>query len=188
MASTRRPSFSWASFGRRSANRQRVASALERAIDQFGADSSGEARARLHLGRVLLESERDRARAVSECRLATERDPELVAAWFWLGRALAELVKHETAAEASAALRTYLVLGAPLGRRSEVRELLGVMAGNAAPRARSHSRRGNPPRGGRYQEAVAVVPQLIEPRRRRGVVRPTLDRLGGTRTHRGGAG
>ena len=109
-------------------------SALERAIDQFGADSSGEARARLHLGRVLLESERDRARAVSECRLATERDPELVAAWFWLGRALAELVKHETAAEASAALRTYLVLGAPLGRRSEARELLGVMAGNAAPR------------------------------------------------------
>jgi hypothetical protein len=108
-------------------------SALERAIDQFGADSSGEARARLHLGRVLLESERDRPRAVSECRLATKRDGELAAAWFWLGRALAELVKHETAAEASDALRAYLVRGAPLGRRSEVRELLGAMAGQAAP-------------------------------------------------------
>ena len=108
--------------------------ALGRAIEQFGADSRGEARARLHLGRVLLDSERDRARAVSECRLATERDPGLVAAWFWLGRALAELVKHETTAEASDALRTYLVRGAPLGRRSEVMKLLAAMSEAAVTR------------------------------------------------------
>jgi tetratricopeptide (TPR) repeat protein len=93
------------------------------------------AHARLHLGRVLLASGRDRARAVSECRLATGRDPELVAAWFWLGRAIAELVERETAAEASAALRTYLARGAPLGRRSEVMWLLSAMAGKTVPSA-----------------------------------------------------
>jgi Caspase domain len=106
--------------------------ALERSIDQFGDDARGEATARLHLGRVLLDSGRDRARSVSECRLAAQRDAQLVAAWFWLGRALAELVKHETATEASAALRTYLARGAPIGRRNEVMEMLGSMSTKAA--------------------------------------------------------
>ncbi|HET8952522.1 MAG TPA: caspase family protein, partial [Solirubrobacteraceae bacterium] len=106
--------------------------ALERAIQQFGADAAGEARARLHLGRVLLDSGLDRARAVSECRTATARDPELVEAWYWLGRAIAELIERETATEASSALRTYVARGAPQGRRSEVRRLLDAMAGKAA--------------------------------------------------------
>ena len=110
--------------------------ALERAISQFGADPAGAARARLHLGRVLLGSGRDRARAVSECRTATELDPGLVEAWFWLGRAIAELVQFETATEASAALRTYLARGASIGRRSEVAQILASMA---APRSASPS-------------------------------------------------
>jgi cytochrome c-type biogenesis protein CcmH/NrfG len=105
--------------------------ALEHAIQQFGANSTGEARARLHLGRVLLDSGRDRARAVSECRLATQRDPQLVEAWYWLGRAIAELIERETAAEATDALRTYLRRGAPIGRRSEVAHRLNAMSTTA---------------------------------------------------------
>jgi hypothetical protein len=103
--------------------------ALERAIRQFGGDAAGVARARLHLGRVLLAGGRDRARAVSECRQATEQDPDLVEAWFWLGRATSELVLRETATEASDALRTYLSRGAPIGRRNEVMQLLASMSG-----------------------------------------------------------
>jgi len=103
--------------------------AFERAIQQFGDERTGEALARLHLGRVLLHSGRDRARAVSECRLATERDPELTAAWFWLGRAISELIERETSTQASEALRTYLARGAPLGRRAEAAALLGALAG-----------------------------------------------------------
>ena len=104
--------------------------ALEQAIRQFGGDAAGEARARLHLGRVLLAGGRDRARAVSECHQATERDPDLVEAWFWLGRAISELVLRETATQASDALRTYLSRGAPIGRRSEVLQILASLAGS----------------------------------------------------------
>ena len=107
--------------------------ALQLAIQQFSADSRGEAQAHLHLGRVLLTSGQDRERAVSECRLATVQDPELAAAWFWLGRAITDLVQRESTAEASTALREYLARGAPLGRRDEVMKLLTVMQSKVTP-------------------------------------------------------
>lgn len=106
--------------------------AFEKSAQQFDGNRTGEALARLHLGRVLLASGRDRARAVSECRAAAERDPDLVAAWFWLGRSIAELIERETTAQASAALRTYLARGAPIGRRSEVMDLLAALSGKVA--------------------------------------------------------
>ena len=80
------------------------------------------------LGRVLLASGRDRARAVSECRLAGELDPQLDAALYWRGRAIAELIRQETRAEASEALTTYLSRGATIGRRQETLRLLQVLA------------------------------------------------------------
>lgn len=109
--------------------------ALETAIAQFGADIAGQARARLQLGRVLLLSGQDRSRAASECRRAAELDPTLGVARFWHGKAIAELIRRETVAEATTALREYLELGAPAGYRTEAVALLGQLAqpGSATP-------------------------------------------------------
>lgn len=110
--------------------------ALERALVLLAAQAGQQpalARARLMLGRVLLGSGRDRARAVSECRIAAELDPKLDAALYWRGRAIAELVRRETLAEASEALTTYLSRGAAIGRREETLRLLQQL-GDALPR------------------------------------------------------
>lgn len=100
--------------------------ALGAAAEQFVGQPRGEALARMHLARTLLESGRDRARAVSECRLANARDATLSESLFWLGRAIAELIQNETRAQAADALRKYISSASPL-RRSEAMFLLGTL-------------------------------------------------------------
>ena len=76
-------------------------------------------------------SGRDRARAVSECRRASELDPAHPDALFWLGRAIAELIQRETVAQANNALTTYLTQGARGGRRLETMQLLDALVGTS---------------------------------------------------------
>jgi tetratricopeptide (TPR) repeat protein len=76
------------------------------------------------LGRVLYESRQDPAWAVSELRLATQQDPENVAAHYYLGKSLQALVEQEILTEAERAYQTYLDAGSPLGQEEEVREFL----------------------------------------------------------------
>ncbi len=76
------------------------------------------------LGRVLYESDRDLARAVSGLRLATQQDPTNVSAHYYLGQALRALVKQEILTEAERAFETYLKGGSPLGQKDEVQEFL----------------------------------------------------------------
>jgi tetratricopeptide (TPR) repeat protein len=93
-------------------------------------------RAQMHLmlGRVLMDSGRDRARAVSECQRALALDPALAVARFWLGRAIAELIQRDTRVQAHQALTDYLSQGAPQGRRREALRLLDTL-GDVAPDA-----------------------------------------------------
>jgi uncharacterized caspase-like protein/Tfp pilus assembly protein PilF len=76
------------------------------------------------LGRVLHESKRDPARAVSELRLATQQDPNNLAAHYYLGQALRALVEQEILTEAERAFQTYLKAGAPLGQEENIQEFL----------------------------------------------------------------
>jgi len=76
------------------------------------------------LGRVLYESKKDPARAVSELRLATQESPDNIAAHYYLGKALRALVEQEILTEAERAYRTYLNAGSPLGQQEEVQEFL----------------------------------------------------------------
>jgi tetratricopeptide (TPR) repeat protein len=93
--------------------------------------------AHYQLGRVLFDSKRDFARAVSELKEATRLAPENAHAYYYLGKAIMEVIKQETLIEAKRALTTYLVKGAPLGHEDEVRKDLGsriedVSEGNEA--------------------------------------------------------
>jgi tetratricopeptide (TPR) repeat protein len=93
--------------------------------------------AHYQLGRVLFDSKRDFARAVSELKEATRLEPENAHAYYYLGKAIMEVIKQETLIEAKRALTTYLVKGAPLGHEDEVRKDLGsrikdVSEGNEA--------------------------------------------------------
>jgi len=97
-------------------------SALERALDQQEGRPYPEAH--YHLGRVLFESKRDLARAVSELRLATQDNADNPHAHYYLGQALRGLVEREILVEAETALRTYLEHGAPLGQVDEVQQFL----------------------------------------------------------------
>jgi uncharacterized caspase-like protein len=76
------------------------------------------------LGRVLYESKLDPARAVSELRLVTQRNPENASAHYYLGQALRALADQGILTEAEQSLRTYLDAGSPLGQQEEVREFL----------------------------------------------------------------
>jgi uncharacterized caspase-like protein len=77
-----------------------------------------------HLGRLLLASQQDYSRAVSELRSATRKDPDNGRAFYYLGRAIREMVQRETLAEVEDAFSAYLNFGAPVGHRSEVVEFL----------------------------------------------------------------
>lgn len=77
-----------------------------------------------HLGRLLLASQQDYSRAVSELRSATLKDANNGRAFYYLGRAIREMVQRETLAEVEDAFGAYLNLGAPVGHRSEVVEFL----------------------------------------------------------------
>jgi hypothetical protein len=83
------------------------------------------AEAKYHLGRVLCEGELDFDRAVSELEEALRLDPENVAAYYYLGRAIREQIERNKFKRAEEVLRTYLMKGAPLGHEEEVREFLG---------------------------------------------------------------
>lgn len=102
----------------------------ERAIaslDKAVAQQSHYPEAHYHLGRTLVESQRDAAKAVSELREAIEQeDPRSrnVAARYYLGRALEAFVEQNVLVETEEAYRDYLAGGAPLGREAEVQEFL----------------------------------------------------------------
>jgi tetratricopeptide (TPR) repeat protein len=96
--------------------------ALEHAIDQQEGRPYPEAH--YHLGRVLFESKRDLARAVSELRLAVQYNPDNLRVHYYLGQALRGLVEREILVEAESALRTYLEHGAPLGQVDDVQQFL----------------------------------------------------------------
>ncbi|NQE36840.1 hypothetical protein E5S67_04606 [Microcoleus sp. IPMA8] len=80
--------------------------------------------ARYWLGRVLCESKRDPAYAVSQLRLATQQDPNNVKAHYYLGQALRAMVEKEILTEAERAFQTYLEGGSPLGQKEKVQEFL----------------------------------------------------------------
>lgn len=104
--------------------------ALQSALDQVstqtteGQPTSQRSYPEAHywLGRVLYESKRDPARAVSELRLATQQSPDNSAAHYYLGKALRALVEQEILTEAERAFQAYLNAGAPLGQQEEVQE------------------------------------------------------------------
>jgi uncharacterized caspase-like protein len=96
----------------------RAIEALEQAVAQLPDDQSLEASS--YLGRALLASGRDLGRAVSELNRVTEREPDNVPAYYFLGQALRALVERENLARAEQALRTYLDRGAPLGHEAEI--------------------------------------------------------------------
>ncbi|NJN85835.1 MAG: tetratricopeptide repeat protein [Leptolyngbyaceae cyanobacterium SL_7_1] len=106
--------------------------ALQTAIDQVSGqnattenkttDQQAYPKAHYWLGRILYESKRDPARAVSELRLATQQNPDNSAAHYYLGKALQALVEQEILTEAEQAFQTYLNAGAPLGQQAEVQE------------------------------------------------------------------
>lgn len=85
-----------------------------------------------HLGRLLLASQQDYSRAVSELRSATRKDPNNGRAFYYLGRAIGEMVQRETLAEVEDAFGAYLNSGAPVGHRSEVVEWLRQRAASQA--------------------------------------------------------
>jgi tetratricopeptide (TPR) repeat protein len=114
-------------------NYGRSITALQTAIDQVVTNTRSEAstmppapypEAHYWLGRVLYESKKDPARAVSELRLATQESPDNIAAHYYLGKALRALVEQEILKEAERAYRTYLNAGSPLGQQEEVQEFL----------------------------------------------------------------
>jgi len=107
--------------------------ALQTAIDQVSGQNNATVEGRstpqrsypeahYWLGRVLYESKRDPARAVSELRLATQQSSDNIAAHYYLGKALRALVEQEILTEAERAFQTYLDAGAPLGQQEEVQE------------------------------------------------------------------
>ncbi len=80
--------------------------------------------AHYHLGRVLLQSGRDAAGAVSELRQAIAQDESNVAARYYLGQALQAFVERDVLVEAEEAYRQYLAGGAPLGQEPQVQAFL----------------------------------------------------------------
>jgi tetratricopeptide (TPR) repeat protein len=114
-------------------NYGRSITALQAAIDQVVTNTKSEAstmppepypKAHYWLGRVLYESKKDPARAVSELRLATQENPDNIAAHYYLGKALQALVEQEILTEAERAYLTYLNAGSPLGQQEEVQDFL----------------------------------------------------------------
>lgn len=77
------------------------------------------------MGKVLYMSE-DYDRAVSFLGDAVQRDPQNIAAHYYLGQAIRALVENNFLKRAEAALRTYLEQGAPIGHEDEVRQFLGT--------------------------------------------------------------
>jgi uncharacterized caspase-like protein len=80
--------------------------------------------AHYQLGRVLFESGKDFTRAVSELDKAVIEGGD-ARAFYYLGQAIRQMVERETLTKAEEALKTYLAMGAPLGRENDVREFLG---------------------------------------------------------------
>ncbi|HEX8202531.1 MAG TPA: tetratricopeptide repeat protein, partial [Isosphaeraceae bacterium] len=97
--------------------------ALEEARNHEEATPGLRAEAQYHLGRALYErnSGTDLDRAVGELRDATERDPSLTGAFYYLGRALRDSARRNLRELAARAFQKYLDEGAPLGHRDEVR-------------------------------------------------------------------
>jgi tetratricopeptide (TPR) repeat protein len=80
--------------------------------------------AHYQLGRLVFESGTDFTKAVSELDKAIERSRDDARAFYYLGLAIRQMVERETLAKAEDALKTYLAMGAPLGREHDVREFL----------------------------------------------------------------
>jgi tetratricopeptide (TPR) repeat protein len=80
--------------------------------------------AQYHLGRVLYVSDLDLDHAISLLQDATNRDPKLMGAYYYLGRALRDSARRNLLDLSITAFRKYLEGGAPLGRTDEVRRLI----------------------------------------------------------------
>ena len=93
---------------------------LERAEDAKDATDGLQAEAHYHLGRILYERGIDLDRAISELQDATEKDPKLTGAFYYLGRALRDSARRNLFELSTAAFQKYLKAGAPLGHRDEV--------------------------------------------------------------------
>ena len=108
--------------------------ALQTAIDQVSGNStasqeqpaSQQAYPEAHywLGRVLYETKRDPARAVSELRVATQQAPTNATAHYFLGQALRAFVEQNILIEAEQAFQTYLNAGTPIAPEDDVQEFL----------------------------------------------------------------
>jgi hypothetical protein len=94
------------------------------ALDKALAQRSRYPEAHFHLGRLLLESGRDPASAVSELRQAAQADAKNLAARYYLGQALRTFVEQDVLVEAERAFGEYLAGGAPLGQEEEVTAFL----------------------------------------------------------------
>jgi uncharacterized caspase-like protein/TolA-binding protein len=108
-------------------NYGRSISALQAAIEQVVGNNesiTSYPEAYYWLGRVLYESKQDPAWAVSELRLATQQNPDNIAAHYYLAKSLRALVEQEILTEAERAYQTYLNAGSPLGHQEEIEEFL----------------------------------------------------------------
>jgi uncharacterized caspase-like protein len=98
--------------------------ALSKAMEHEDSSPGLLAEVLYHLGRVLYVSRLDLDRAISLLQDATRRDPTLVGAYYYLGRALRDSARRNFGDLSVTAFRKYLEGGAPLGRGDEVRHLI----------------------------------------------------------------
>jgi tetratricopeptide (TPR) repeat protein len=73
-----------------------------------------------HLGRILYESKKEIAKAVSLLREVKTKDPNNIPVNYYLGQSIRTLIETETLAEAEMAIKTYLENGAPMGQQEEL--------------------------------------------------------------------
>jgi tetratricopeptide (TPR) repeat protein len=102
-------------------NHDKSIEALESALNEEGAGDFLEARYRL--GQVLLASNRDINRAVSELDRVAQGSGK-AEAYYYLGQALRALAERQIEVGARNAFRKYLDAGAPLGQKNEVLKFL----------------------------------------------------------------
>ena len=112
--------------------------ALAEAVSRYARDGKEPAQlaeARYLLGRTLYRARVDLPRAVDALQKALDHDPDDPHVLFHLGRAMMEMIVHETREKAHRHLLRYLELGAPLGREKEVRGILGSRLDESVVRA-----------------------------------------------------
>jgi len=98
---------------------------LDVAIQLFSDAGRSCFEARYHYGRLLVESKRDPARAMSELEKAVEEQPNHPGARYFLGVAIRQMIEQQWLERVGEHWRRYVELGAPLGHLEEVSTFLG---------------------------------------------------------------